>query len=182
MNYRFRGTTLPFEEMLIALENNIIDKVTTLSASKVKKIDTSAPMEIGMAASTDGEEAFEEGHGKTSDLAQEKGGKGDTKVFWNWRTSTVVFAGERERAMARSHQQKKLGKHCHNGHRSCRAFPRVKLDRTRATKKCVAEPGERIKDLDAKAMHRCKNQECTRCEALDLNEKGRASWQHRGAG
>ena len=30
----------------------------THSASKVKKIDTSAPMEIGMAAGTDGEEAF----------------------------------------------------------------------------------------------------------------------------
>ena len=34
------------------------------SAPKVKKIDTSAPMEIGMAAGTDGAETFEEGYGK----------------------------------------------------------------------------------------------------------------------
>ena len=61
LNYRFRGTTLPHEELLNALDNIITDKVTTHSASKVKKIDTSAPMEIGMAAGTDGEETFEEG-------------------------------------------------------------------------------------------------------------------------
>ena len=61
LNYRLRGTTLPYEELLIALENIIIDKVTTHSTSKEKNIDTSAPMEIGMAAGTDGEEAFEEG-------------------------------------------------------------------------------------------------------------------------
>ena len=64
VNCRFRGTTLPHEELLIALENVIIDKVTRHSASKVKKTDTSAPMDIGMAAGTDGEEAFEEGYGK----------------------------------------------------------------------------------------------------------------------
>ena len=60
LNYRFRGTTLPCEELLIALENIIIDKVATHSAFKMKKMDTSAQMEIGMAAGTDGEAAFEE--------------------------------------------------------------------------------------------------------------------------
>ena len=69
VNCRFRGTTLPHEELLIALENVVIDKVTRHSASKVKKTDTSAPMDIGMAAGTDGEEAFEELCGKISDLA-----------------------------------------------------------------------------------------------------------------
>ena len=64
LNYRFRGTTLSFEELLIALENIIIDKVTTHSAPKVKKNDTSAPREIGMAAEADGGETFEEGYGK----------------------------------------------------------------------------------------------------------------------
>ena len=43
LNYRFRGTTEPDEELLIALENIIMDNVTTHSASKVKKIDTRAP-------------------------------------------------------------------------------------------------------------------------------------------
>ena len=37
LNYRFRGTTLPHEELLIALENIIIHKLTTHSASKVKE-------------------------------------------------------------------------------------------------------------------------------------------------
>ena len=68
LNYRFRGTTLPYEELLIAQENIIVDKVTTHSASKVKKIDTSAPMEIGMASGTDGEETFEEGRGRHLNL------------------------------------------------------------------------------------------------------------------
>ena len=69
LNYRFRGTTLPYEELLIALKNIILDKATTHSAHNVKKIDTSAPMEIGVAAGTDGEETFEEGYGETSELA-----------------------------------------------------------------------------------------------------------------
>ena len=50
-NYRVRGNTLPCGKLLIALENIITDKVTKHSAPKVK-IDTSAPMEIGMAAGT----------------------------------------------------------------------------------------------------------------------------------
>ena len=61
-------------------------------------------------------------------------------------------------------------------------FPRVKLDRTSTT-------GERIKDLGEKTIRvRGRSaqvheiQECECCEALDLNEKGRASWQCRGAG
>ena len=46
-------SSLPMRKVL---ENIIIDEVTTHSASKVKKIDTSAPMEIGMAAGADGEQ------------------------------------------------------------------------------------------------------------------------------
>ena len=84
---RFRGTTLPslpYEELLIALENIIIDKVTTHSVSQVKKIDTSAPMDVGMAAGTECEEAFEEGYGKTSELAVQTVYKGaGPKCGWN---------------------------------------------------------------------------------------------------
>ena len=68
LNNRFRGTTLLHEELLNALDNIITDKVTTHSASKVKKIDTSAPMQIGLAAGTDGEETFEEWYGKNLNL------------------------------------------------------------------------------------------------------------------
>ena len=42
-----------------------MDKVTTHSAPKVKKMDTTAPTEIGMVAGTDGEETFEEGYRTT---------------------------------------------------------------------------------------------------------------------
>ena len=69
LNCRFRCTTLPHEELLNALENIIIDKVTTHSAPKVKKNDTSALMEIGMATGADGEETFEEGYGKAPEIA-----------------------------------------------------------------------------------------------------------------
>ena len=68
LNNRFRRTRLPYEELLIALENIIIDSVTTHSAPKVKKIYTSAPLETGMAAGADGEETFKEGCGKHLNL------------------------------------------------------------------------------------------------------------------
>ena len=87
LKYRFRGTALPHEELLVALENGIINKVTTNSASKVKNTDMSAPMEIGMAAGTDGEEAFEERYGKASELAVQAVYKGTgAKGGWNGGT------------------------------------------------------------------------------------------------
>ena len=54
LNYRFRGTTMSYSELLVALENIIIDKVATVPTARNKKIDTSAPMNIGMAAKEDG--------------------------------------------------------------------------------------------------------------------------------
>ena len=47
---RFRGTTMSYSELLVALEITIIDKVATVPTARNKKIDASAPMEIGMAA------------------------------------------------------------------------------------------------------------------------------------
>ena len=79
----------------------------THSASKVKKIDTSAPMDIGMAAGTDGEEAFEEGYGKVSELAVQSSVQGNKNkvdgtedrvpvgVYRN--TSTVAEVKKKER-------------------------------------------------------------------------------------
>ena len=37
-------------ELAVALENIIVDKVVTVPTTQNKKHDTSAPMEIGMAA------------------------------------------------------------------------------------------------------------------------------------
>ena len=70
----------------------------------MKKIDTSAPKEIGMAAGADGEEAFEEGYGKTSGLAVQAvykgtGGKGG----WNggkgpsWSVQKYFNSGKGEK-------------------------------------------------------------------------------------
>ena len=61
LNYRFRGTTMSYSELFVALENIIVDKVATVRAVRVKKNDTSAPMEIGMAAREDSEGASQEG-------------------------------------------------------------------------------------------------------------------------
>ena len=64
---------------------------------------------------------------------------------------------------------------------SAEMFPRVKLDRTNTTEKFVAADGEGIKDLGEKTIpfKSLKERKC--CEAFDLNEKGRASWQCRRA-
>ena len=61
LNYRFTETTVSYSEITIALENIIVDKVSTVPSSKNRRNDTSAPMEIGMAAKEDGESASQEG-------------------------------------------------------------------------------------------------------------------------
>ena len=70
-------------------------------------------------------------------------------------------------------------------------FPRVKLDRTSTAKKFVTANGEEIKDLGEKTIqfksvegvHRCiKFRSASVVKPLDLNGKGRASWQCLGAG
>ena len=69
-------------------------------------------------------------------------------------------------------------------------FPQVKLDGTSRTKIFFATNGEKkIKDLSEKTkpfksvdrVHKCIKKMRKRSQALDLKEKGRASWQCRGA-
>ena len=55
LNFRFRGTTMSYSEVVIAPENTIVDKVSTVPSSKSRRNDSSAPMEIGMEAKEDGE-------------------------------------------------------------------------------------------------------------------------------
>ena len=45
LNYRFRGTTMSYSELIVALENIIIDKVAMVPTAKGNRHDTSAPME-----------------------------------------------------------------------------------------------------------------------------------------
>ena len=44
LNYRLRGTTMSYSELLVALENIIVDKVATVPTVRSRKADTSAPM------------------------------------------------------------------------------------------------------------------------------------------
>ena len=69
LNDRFTGTTMSHSETIIALENKIVDKVSIVPSSKSRRNDTSAPMEIGMAAQEDGESVSQEGDQRIMDLA-----------------------------------------------------------------------------------------------------------------
>ena len=82
LNYRFRGTTMSYDELIIALENIIIDKVSTVSTARSRKYDTSAPMEIGMASKEVGETTSQEGHQRIIDLALQAVYKGSGKGKW----------------------------------------------------------------------------------------------------
>ena len=68
LNYRFRETAMLYDELIIALENIIIDKVSTVSTARRRKHDTSAPMGIGMATKEDGENASQEGDQRMIDF------------------------------------------------------------------------------------------------------------------
>ena len=84
LNYRFRGTTMSYSELIVALENIIIDKVATVPTTKSRKYDTSAPMEIGMTAKEDGESMSQEGDQRIVDLALQAVYKGTGKVKWGF--------------------------------------------------------------------------------------------------
>ena len=46
LNYRLRGTTMSYSELIVALENIDVDKVAMVPTARGRKYDTSAPMEI----------------------------------------------------------------------------------------------------------------------------------------
>ena len=83
LNHSFRGTTLSYSELLVALDNIIIVKATVPTARN-RKIDTSAPMEIGVAAKDDGKSAREEGDQRIVDLILEAVYKRAGKGKWGF--------------------------------------------------------------------------------------------------
>ena len=86
---------MSYGEIIIALENIIVDKVSTVQSSKSRRNDTSAPMEIGMAAKEDCRkcEPKKETRGIV-DLALQAVYKGTGKrKVWIWQRSEL----ERER-------------------------------------------------------------------------------------
>ena len=78
-------------EIIGALENLIVDKMSTVPSSKNRRNDTSAPMEIGMTAKEDGESASQVGDRRIMDLALQAVYKGTGKGKWgfskgaNWK-------------------------------------------------------------------------------------------------
>ena len=84
LNYRFRGTAMPYDELIIALENIIIDKVSIVSTARSRKHDTSAPMEIGKVTKEDGENGSQEGDQRIVDLALQAVYNGTGKGNWGF--------------------------------------------------------------------------------------------------
>ena len=107
LNYRFRGTAMPYGELIIALENIMIDKVSTVPTARSRKHDTSAPMEIGMATKEDGENASQEGDQRIVDLALQAVYKGTGKGKW---VLARVRAGMRKVAKAAKAEERTRGR------------------------------------------------------------------------
>ena len=107
LNYRFRGTTMSYSEIIIALENIIVDKVATVPTARSRKHDTNTPIEIGMAAKEDGENASQEGEQRVTDLALQAVYKGTGKGKWgfgkgqSWNERVAKAARMEERTYGR---------------------------------------------------------------------------------
>ena len=82
LNYTFRRSAMSYSELIVA--NIIIDEVVTVPTATNKKHDTSAPMEIGMAAKEDGENASQEGDQRIMDIALQAVFKGTGKGKWGF--------------------------------------------------------------------------------------------------
>ena len=63
---------MPYGELIIALENIIIDTLSTVPTARSRKHDTSAPMEIGMATKEDGENASQRQLRRRKELVAER--------------------------------------------------------------------------------------------------------------
>ena len=77
LNYRFTGTTMSYSEIIIALKNIIVDKVSAVPSSKNRRKDTSAAKEHGEGASQEGDQRIVE-------LALQAVYKGTGKGKWGF--------------------------------------------------------------------------------------------------
>ena len=117
-NCRFRGTTMSYSELIVALENIIVDKVATVPTARSRKHDTSAPMKIGVAAKEDGENASQEGDQRIINLALQAVYKGTDKGKWsfgkgqNWNEK----GGKGGKDGGKNSWQKGIGKKGGKGH------------------------------------------------------------------
>ena len=118
LNYRYRGTTMSYSEVIIALENVIVDKEVTVPPSKNRRNLTSAPMEIGMAAREDGESASQEGRSencgflvagclqknrqRTMEIRQRSKVERERRQRWEGWTKEFVAEGQRQESRKRA--------------------------------------------------------------------------------
>ena len=116
LNYRFRWTTMSHSELIVALENIIVGKVAMVPTARGRKHDTSAPMDIGMAAKEDGENASQEGDQRIIDLALQAFYKGTGKgkcgfgKGQNWNEGWQRRQGWRKELLAERQRQEKEAK------------------------------------------------------------------------
>ena len=99
LNYRFRGTTMSYSKLTIALYNTVVDKVSTVLSSKSSRNDTGAPMEIGMAAKENGENVSQEGDQRVvTSLCRLSTEANNTIVRGSWKatfsTNRIFFASD----------------------------------------------------------------------------------------
>ena len=109
LNYRFRGTTMSYSELIVALENIIIDKVAMVPTARGRRHDTTAPMEIGMATKEDGENASQEGDQRIIDFALQKESGASAEVSTGMRRAAKVAKME-EKAQGRKAAARKESK------------------------------------------------------------------------
>ena len=76
---------MSYSELFVALENNIIDTVATVPTVVGRRADTSAPVEIAMAAKDDRESAREEEDRRIVDFALQAVYKGTGKGKWSFK-------------------------------------------------------------------------------------------------
>ena len=75
---------MSYSEIIIALKNTIVDKVSAIPSRKSRRNDTSTPMQIGIAAKEDGESGSQEGDQRIIDLALQAVYKGTGKRKWGF--------------------------------------------------------------------------------------------------
>ena len=117
LNYKFRRTTMSYSELLVALENIIIDKVATVPTARSRSNDTRAPMEIGMAAKGDGENASQEGDQRVVDFALKAVYQGTGKGKWSFGKGGTRKVAKVTKMNGRTHGRKGVARKEANGKR-----------------------------------------------------------------
>ena len=100
-------------EIIIALKNTIVDKVSAIPSSKSRRNDTSTPMETGMAAKEDGERGSQEGDQRIMDFALQAVYKGTGKgkgLNWNEKGGKGGRMEERTRGRRAVGRKEEKGK------------------------------------------------------------------------